>query len=549
MKTISHLSIGQRLATGFAVILLLSLVSIVAGLTSLSEVAEATDTMMRQSLAKERLVSDWHGNIFAGIKRTIAIAKSSDASLAVFFADDAKQASKRSLELKTAVENRLSTPEEKRIYEQIGVVRDNFNKHRDAIGELKKEGRQEDAERVLQEQFIPAARAYLDKLGDLLALQRGEIDRNSDLINASYRSSFKLLVTLGVLVSIGCLLFAWRLSRSITRPLAKAVQLARDVATGNLSSQIEAERQDETGQLVDALQDMTRQLASLVLEVRQSGEAIALGSTHIAGGNAELSSRTEAQVATLEEAACAMEELIATVDENAGNAQLASQLVDVTSKVARKGADVVGRVVSTMAAIKDSSGKIGTITGVIDGIAFQTNILALNAAVEAARAGEQGRGFAVVAAEVRNLAQRSASAAREIKALIADSVDRIEDGSRFVAEAGATMKDILGSVDQVSTIMRNIADAGQQQSTGIQAIGAAISDTEQMTQQNAALAEQSAAAAEQMRAQAHHLKVAVSAFSLPANVARIRLQPQTSAWTPLARPPSPALLAAEPLMP
>ncbi|AKZ63383.1 hypothetical protein F506_12520 [Herbaspirillum hiltneri N3] len=549
MKTISHLSIGQRLATGFAVILLLSLVSIVAGLTSLSEVAEATDTMMRRSLAKERLVSDWHGNIFAGIKRTIAIAKSSDASLAVFFADDAKQASKRSLELKTAVENRLSTPEEKRIYEQIGVVRDNFNKHRDAIGELKKEGRQEDAERVLQEQFIPAARAYLEKLGDLLALQRGEIDHNSDLINASYRSSFKLLVTLGVLVSIGCLLFAWRLSRSITRPLAKAVQLARDVATGNLSSQIEAERQDETGQLVDALQDMTRQLASLVLEVRQSGESIALGSTHIAGGNAELSSRTEAQVATLEEAACAMEELIATVDENAGNAQLASQLVDVTSEVARKGADVVGRVVSTMAAIKDSSGKIGTITGVIDGIAFQTNILALNAAVEAARAGEQGRGFAVVAAEVRNLAQRSASAAREIKALIADSVDRIEDGSRFVAEAGATMEEILGSVDQVSTIMRNIADAGQQQSTGIQAIGAAISDTEQMTQQNAALAEQSAAAAEQMRAQAHHLKVAVSAFSLPANVARIRLQPQTSAQTPLPRPPSPALLAAEPLMP
>jgi len=542
MTILSHLSIGQRLTAGFAVILSLSLVSIVAGLTSLSDVADATETMLRQSLVKERLVSDWHGNIFAGIKRTIAIAKSNDASLAVFFADDAKQASKRSLELKTAVEQRLATSEEKQLYQEIGVVRDNFNKYRDAIGEFKKDGRQEEAEKMLQEQFIPAARAYLDKLGDLLALQRNEIDRNGSLINASYRSSFRVLLTLGALVCLGCLLFAWRLSRSITRPLANAVRLAREVATGNLSSQIEAERHDETGQLVEALQDMTRQLASLVMEVRQSGEAIALGSTHIAGGNAELSHRTETQVATLEEAACAMEQLIATVDENAGNTQLASKLVEVTSQVAQKGAEVVGRVVSTMAAIKDSSGKIGTITSVIDGIAFQTNILALNAAVEAARAGEQGRGFAVVAAEVRNLAQRSASAAREIKALIADSVDRIEDGSQFVAEAGATMKEILGSVDQVSTIMRNIATAGQQQSTGIQAIGAAISDTERMTQQNAALAEQSAAAAEQMRAQAHHLKVAVSAFCLPAQADRSPLPQQ--ALSPLSSLPHATLLDA-----
>lgn len=517
MSILSHLSIGKRLAAGFFVILLLSLVSIVAGLTSLSEVARATDNMMRQSLVKERLVSDWHGNIFAGIKRTIAIAKSNDPSLAVFFSDDAKQASKRSLELKNAVENRLDTVEERRIYQQIGVVRDNFNKYRDAIGELKKEGRQEDAENMLKEHFIPAARAYLDKLGELLTLQRAEIDRNAGLIDTSYQSSFKLLILLGALTTLSCLIFAWRLTRSITRPLANAVQLAREVATGNLSSRIVVERHDETGQLVEALQDMTRQLASLVLDVRQSGDAIASGSAHIAGGNAELSNRTESQVATLEEAACAMEELISTVNENAGNAQRASELVETTSQVAKKGGEVVGRVVSTMASIKDSSGKIGTITSVIDGIAFQTNILALNAAVEAARAGEQGRGFAVVATEVRNLAQRSASAAREIKSLIADSVTRIEDGSLLVAEAGVTMKEILNSVYQVSTIMRSIADAGQQQSDGIQAIGAGISNTERMTQQNAALAEESAAAAEQMKAQAYHLKIAVSAFHLPAD--------------------------------
>jgi len=515
IAVLRDMSIARRLAAGFSLILLLATAGIVTGLGALSSVAGATDDMVRQALAKERLVSDWYGNIFAGIKRTIAIAKSSDPSLAVFFADDAKEASKRSLELKTAVEKRLTSTQELQLYQEINVVRDRFNRYRDTISDLKKEGRQQQAEQMLATDFIPAARAYLDKLNELLALQRAEIDRKGDFIQASYRHHFRVLTLLGILVAMSCATLSWLLARSVTRPVKQAVQLALQVSSGDLTSQLKTTRVDETGRMIGALQDMNNNLARIVHGVRQAGEAISTAGGDIARGNAELFTRTEAQVAALEEASSAMEELTAAVKENAGYAQQATQLVKATSHSAAHGGRVVDNVVNTMGSIKGSSDRIASITSVIDGIAFQTNILALNAAVEAARAGEQGRGFAVVASEVRALAQRSAAAAKEIKALINDSVQRIEQGHQQASQAGIAMQDIVSGVAQVEQIMQRIADAGHQQSAGILAIAGTIEQTDRMTQQNSALAELSSAAAETLNDQARQLKQAVNAFRLP----------------------------------
>ncbi|EJN07745.1 methyl-accepting chemotaxis protein [Herbaspirillum sp. YR522] len=509
------MSIGRRLGAGFSLILLLSVAGIGTGLGALSSVAGATDDMVRQALAKERLVSDWYGNIFAGIKRTIAIAKSNDPTLAVFFADDARQASKRSLELKTAVEKRLSSPDELRLYREIDVVRERFNRYRDTISELKQEGRQQQAEQMLAADFIPAARAYLDKLNELLALQRAEIDRKGDFIQASYRHNFGLLAALGVLLALSCATLSWFLARSVTRPVRQAVQLALQVSSGDLTGQLQAQRGDETGRMIDALQHMNNNLARIVHGVRHAGESIAAAGDDIARGNAELFTRTESQVAALEEASSAMEELSAAVKENAAYARQATQLVNTTSSSAAHGGQVVDNVVNTMGAIKDSSARIASITTVIDGIAFQTNILALNAAVEAARAGEQGRGFAVVASEVRALAQRSAAAAREIKTLIGDSVERIDQGHQQASQAGAAMRDIVSGVAQVQQIMQRIAEASHQQSAGIQAIAGTIEHTDRMTQQNSSLAEESSASAETLNEQARQLKLAVNAFKLP----------------------------------
>ncbi|MHB1352707.1 MAG: methyl-accepting chemotaxis protein, partial [Thiobacillus sp.] len=277
------------------------------------------------------------------------------------------------------------------------------------------------------------------------------------------------------------------LIRSITGQLNAALKVARAVADGDLSRRIDANSADEIGQLLHALKDMNASLADIVGQVRTGTDTIAVASREIASGNADLSSRTESQASSLEETASSMEELTSTVRQNADNARQANQLVVSTADVAVKGGEVVGQVVDTMASIKDSSRKISDIIGVIDGIAFQTNILALNAAVEAARAGEQGRGFAVVASEVRNLAQRSAGAAKEIKALIEDSVGKVDAGSKLVDEAGKTMDEIVSSVKRVTDIMSEIAAASQEQSAGIEQVNQAVGQMDEMTQQNAAL--------------------------------------------------------------
>jgi len=332
------------------------------------------------------------------------------------------------------------------------------------------------------------------------------------------QSRFILVRNISVAVIVfGVLLAAfiglW-LIRAISGPLNEAVRIARCVAEGDLTHRIEVHSHDETGQLMQAMKDMNDSLVSIVSQVRTGTETMAVASREIASGNTDLSNRTESQASSLEETASSMEELTSTVKQNAENARQANQLVASTADVAVKGGQVVGQVVDTMASIKESSRKIADIIGVIDGIAFQTNILALNAAVEAARAGEQGRGFAVVASEVRNLAQRSAGAAKEIKALIEDSVSKVDNGGKLVDEAGKTMEEIVSSVNRVTTIMGEIAAASLEQSSGIEQINQAVTQMDEMTQQNAALVEEAAAAAESLQNQAGQLAEAVSVFKL-----------------------------------
>ena len=339
-----------------------------------------------------------------------------------------------------------------------------------------------------------------------------------DAINADslsdYRHARTLLmvsIALSLLVGAG---ITWWLVRSIVRPLGTAVRIAQTVAAGDLSSEVAISGRDETAQLLRSLKEMNGNLANIVSEVRHGTSAITIAATEIASGNRDLSERTEEQASSLEETAASMEEITATVQKNADNAQHANQLAGEASGVAAKGGEMVGAVVQTMQAIEESSHKIVDIIGVIDGIAFQTNILALNAAVEAARAGEQGRGFAVVASEVRSLAQRSATAAREIKELINDSVGKINAGTSLVGGAGETMQEIVASIRKVAAIMDDITDANREQSAGIDEVNKAVVQMDSVTQQNAALVEQAAAAAESMQQQAEMLVRAVSVFKL-----------------------------------
>ncbi|MBC7963263.1 MAG: cache domain-containing protein [Steroidobacteraceae bacterium] len=317
-----------------------------------------------------------------------------------------------------------------------------------------------------------------------------------------------------LLLALVIFAFAWLVARRIKEALDKAISVSEQIAAGDLTVKIEIDSQDETGQLLSSLKEMNEGLARIVGEVRSGADSIATATEQISAGNADLSQRTEEQASALEETASSMEELTSTVKQNADNAQQANQLAISASGVAVKGGDVINKVVRTMESITDSSRKISDIIGVIDGIAFQTNILALNAAVEAARAGEQGRGFAVVAAEVRSLAQRSAAAAKEIKSLIEDSVGKVQDGSKLVEEAGHTTQEIVTSIKRVTDIMAEISAASLEQSSGIEQVNTAITQMDDVTQQNAALVEQAAAAAESLEEQAQQMVQVVTRFKL-----------------------------------
>jgi len=351
-------------------------------------------------------------------------------------------------------------------------------------------------------------------MGGMVAL----VDRQSaaamDASTARSRRNSLLLGLLGLLAAAATVGVAWWMQRRVVDELGRAVRVAHDVAGGNLAVDADSRRSDELGDLMRALHRMTRQLSGSLSTVLESSSSIENASTEIATGNQDLSRRTEQTASNLQQTASSMEQLTGTVRQSADSARQASQLASSAAEVAARGGTVVSQVVSTMDEIHASSKKIGDIIGVIDGIAFQTNILALNAAVEAARAGEQGRGFAVVAGEVRSLAQRSAQAAREIKGLIGASVEKVESGSRLVADAGQTMNEIVGSVQRVTDIISEITAAAAEQSDGIGQVNGSVTQLDQMTQQNAALVEQSAAAAESLKDQAVRLRSIVHNFQL-----------------------------------
>ncbi len=383
--------------------------------------------------------------------------------------------------------------------------------------ELAASGKTDDARDLLLKEVRPLQLAYMKTVNHAIEFQSELMTQSGQAAEVAVTEGESMMWGAAAFAIVAAGLLALWITRSITAPLNRAVEVSRAVAEGDLSIDLQAQGNNETAQLLQSLSTMAGRLNGIVGDVRQSAEGVATASAQISQGNNDLSGRTEEQASALEETAASMEQLTSTVSQNADNARQANQLAISASSVAIEGGQVVGQVVDTMKGINDSSRRIADIISVIDGIAFQTNILALNAAVEAARAGEQGRGFAVVASEVRNLAQRSAAAAKEIKELITTSVERVDAGTQLVDQAGAKMNEIVASIRRVTDIMGEISAASTEQSSGMAQIGEAVTQMDQATQQNAALVEESAAAAESLKTQAQQLVSAVAFFKLRAD--------------------------------
>ncbi|MBC3932488.1 methyl-accepting chemotaxis protein [Undibacterium curvum] len=431
----------------------------------------------------------------------------------------------------------LTDEKDRALLEQSKKSYEEFANLRTKALALSSEGKRDEArDFILGNQAIPAKMA--DTLDEHKAFNADLGNKAAQEASATVNSATWLSALITLVGVILVLVFGLSLIRKTVASLSYAVQVAQTVSSGDLTSQIEVHSQDEAGKVLQALKEMNTSLLNIVSQVRSSTDNIASASTEIATGNMDLSSRTEQQAGSLEETASSMEELTSTVRQNADNARQANQLAVSASEIAMKGGDVVAQVVDTMNGINESARKIVDIIGVIDGIAFQTNILALNAAVEAARAGEQGRGFAVVAAEVRNLAQRSASAAKEIKVLIDDSVGKVERGTQLVGEAGATIQEVVSSVRRVTDVVTEISAASQEQTSGIDQINIAITQMDETTQQNAALVEQAAAAAASLQDQAASLSEVVSVFKVN-GMSGVADKPRSAA----ARPVRPAAMA------
>ena len=520
----ANLKIRTRLGIGFAIVLSLTILMTAIGIARLQALAQATEDM-QESTIKERLAAEWYAGVIANSVRTIARVKSTAADEDKRLGAEMTTQSTSLSVLQRDLEARVKSTEGKRRLAVVADKRQNYIAIRKKVFEFKKSMQAGD-EAALATQvdslLAPATSAYSESVADVLDFQKSVFKQTKLAADAVYASGRSALLVLGAAALLLGTALAWILSRGITRPIEYAVSVAKVVASGDLSTHIEVASTDETGELLSALQQMNANLTDMVVRVKTGTETIATASSEIAAGNLNLSSRTEQQASSLEETAASMEELTSTVKQNAENARHADSLAKQASDVAREGGEVVSRVVETMNAINDSSRKIVDIISVIDSIAFQTNILALNAAVEAARAGEQGRGFAVVATEVRNLAQRSAAAAKEIKSLIGASVDKVESGARLVDQAGATMGEIVVSIGRVTDVMAEIRTASGEQTSGIEQINQAIAEMDTVTQQNAALVEQAAAAAESLQDQAAELSQVVAAFKIRNDVGESR---------------------------
>ncbi len=537
---INNLKIGARLGIAFGALLILMAFMTVMGVWRLQQVAQAT-TLMEEATVKERLAQEWISGIATNTVRTFARLRTTSPEEEKNLAAEMSAVSAQVSKVQNQLEPLILSEEGKKLLAAVADQRKTYSAIRDAAFKLKEEG-SPDLKNAIETKVTPAAATYLQSVQTVVDFQKVIFQNSKNEADRIYEAGRNLLIVLGLSALALGVILAWILTRSITRPLGYAVHAAGVVASGDLTGQIKVDSKDETGQLLQALKEMNDSLTMSITRVRAGVDTIATASNQIAAGNLDLSSRTEEQASSLEETASSMEELTSTVRQNADNARQANQLAVTASNVAEKGGAVVSRVVDTMSDINASSRKIVDIIGVIDGIAFQTNILALNAAVEAARAGEQGRGFAVVASEVRNLAQRSAAAAKEIKSLIDDSVNKADTGSKLVTEAGETMVEVVDSIRRVTDIMSEIMAASQEQSSGIEQVNQAIVQMDQVTQQNAALVEEAAAAADSLSKQAVDLAQAVSIFKINgvASAKPVSSLAATAGKLPAKRPPAAA---------
>jgi len=511
---LANLKIGTRLGLCFAVVFVLMAILIVVGQQRLSSIGGLTDTIIGKDWVKARAASTVSSTTRANSAIVMELLVNTDAAHATEL--------KRQLESnKATISAALDTldklvylAEARALLAQIRSERAAYVQSFSKVLSLLEAGQREGASQLAMRDTMPRLAGLQNSVERMVAIQSELVSQHGTLVMADISMARQLMIGLGICALLMGVFCAWWVTRSITRPISHALEVAKAVASGDLTTDIRARHQDEAGQLLHALRDMNHSLASIVGQVRHGTVAITSASSEIASGNMDLSARTETQASALEETASSMEELTSTVRQNADNARAANQLAQSASQVAQRGGDVVSQVVATMGSINDSSRRVVDIISVIDGIAFQTNILALNAAVEAARAGEQGRGFAVVASEVRSLAGRSAAAAKEIKELIADSVQQVEAGARLVQQAGATMDEVVAAVGRVTNIVGDITLATGEQSQGIEQVNVAITQMDQTTQQNAALVEEAAAAAAAMHQQAGALQQLVSRFRL-----------------------------------
>jgi methyl-accepting chemotaxis protein len=520
-----QLNTGMRVVASFAVLLLVMACMSVVSLWRLQSANDTASNLVHEKLARQQLTSELLGMTELNGLRALSIARSDSVEVADIFQAQLTAGDKLAADTERKLAAMPTAGEEAALLGAVASKKAAFMTLRGELFKFKDSGRIQEVGDLLDNKWPTVFKAYAGALEQLLAYQTQQAKALAEASASQYANSRALLIGFGVAtLAVGAVL-AWLLTRSIVRPLTQAVSLAEQVASGELRAALAHDRSDEIGKLFDALSHMTARLADTVGRVRDGAVAIDSASREIANGNMDLSRRTEHQAGALEETASAMEELTSAVRQNSGNARQANQLAQSASAVAGKGGEVVSEVVRTMASINEYAHKISDITSVIDGIAFQTNILALNAAVEAARAGEQGRGFAVVAGEVRNLAHRSAEAAKEIKKLISDSAERVASGSQLAETAGATMTEIVSSVQKVTAIIGDISTASAEQEHGIQQVNTAIGDMDDVTQQNAALVEEAAAAAAAMQEQARELTELVGSFKLDAQQASIEHLP------------------------